>query len=132
MGMTCILGIMVLWNLVPNWRSEQELNRFQTAILEGDRNDSVVKAYSHAPYRGDMAALCATESIMIFLSQIALPPSPEPGKWEYLMPLALSMVIFLCWETRGYPVSISYYRRRTIYGCPRDGHGNISTGNNPA
>lgn len=87
MGMTCILGIMTLWNLVPNWRSEQELNRFRVAILEGDRNDSVVKAYSRTPYRGDMAALCATESIMIFFPQIALPPSPEPGKWEYLMRL---------------------------------------------
>ncbi|MBN2325729.1 MAG: hypothetical protein JXR73_01155 [Candidatus Omnitrophica bacterium] len=86
-GFAGFLTLFTLSNLYPHWRTEAAIQRFAQSLQKGDRSDDLTRAFRSTPYRGDVAALYSTESIMTFYPQGVLPPSPEPEKLESFLNL---------------------------------------------
>ncbi|MGC9328797.1 MAG: tetratricopeptide repeat protein, partial [Candidatus Hinthialibacter sp.] len=86
-GFAGFLTLFSLSNLYPHWQTEKAIRHFAQSLQNGDRSDDLIRAFRNTPYRGDVAALYSTESIMTFYPQGILPASPEPAKLESFMNL---------------------------------------------
>lgn len=88
-GFAGFLSLFAAWNLYPHWLAEKDLQQFALSLQSGgSRSNILASAFQRTPYRGDIAALYVTESIMTLYPKGALPPAPEPAKLESILNLA--------------------------------------------